>query len=230
MNFDVRKYKYKFLKLSMVLNVTALLLIIIFGLNLGIDFTGGAVFRYKIQNTELESSLVEENILQKFVDNNVTVSRVSTSDGYVTVQTGLVSSDVSTAINNAVDAEQATLDSFESVGSVIGSETIRKSIIALGLALVAVLLYIAYAFKDVPQPYSSFKFGASAIFAMVHDVLIVLGVFVILGKFAGVEIDLLFVTALLTIIGFSVHDTIVVFDRIRENLIKKGKGKSFENI
>lgn len=214
----------------MVLNVTALLLIIIFGLNLGIDFTGGAVFRYKIQNTELESSLVEENILQKFVDNNVTVSRVSTSDGYVTVQTGLVSSDVSTAINNAVDAEQATLDSFESVGSVIGSETIRKSIIALGLALVAVLLYIAYAFKDVPQPYSSFKFGASAIFAMVHDVLIVLGVFVILGKFAGVEIDLLFVTALLTIIGFSVHDTIVVFDRIRENLIKKGKGKSFEHI
>ncbi len=230
MNFDVSTYKYTFLKLSIVLNVIAIILIVIFGLKLGIDFTGGAIFRYKIQNTELDISLVEKNILQKFAENNVGVSRVSVSNGFVTVQTGLVSSELSTAINNSVDSEQVSLDSFESVGSVIGSETIRKSLIALGLALLAVLLYIAFAFKDIPQPYSSFKFGASAIFAMVHDVLIVLGFFVILGKQAGVEIDLLFVTALLTIIGFSVHDTIVVFDRIRENLIKKGKGKNFEKI
>ncbi len=230
MSFDVSKFKYKFLTLSIILNITAVLFILLFGLNLGIDFTGGAIFRYKVQNNELDISALKDSILKKFSENGISVLRSSIAEGYITVQTTLIDSTTSTAINSSVASGEVTLDSFESVGSVIGSEAIKKSLVALFMALGAVLFYIAFAFKDIPQPYSSFKFGASAIFAMFHDVLIVVGIFAFLGKFFGVETDLLFVTALLTIIGFSVHDTIVVFDRIRENLIKKGKGKSFEKI
>ena len=89
-----------------------------------------------------------------------------------------------------------------------------------------IVLYIAFSFRKVPKPTSSLRFGVAAVVALIHDVLLVIGVFAILGKFLGVEIDTMFVTALLTIIGFSVHDTIVVFDRIRENLLKNS-GKKF---
>lgn len=230
MNFDISKHKYTFLKLSIVLNILAVLFVVLFGLNLGIDFTGGAIFKYKIQNEAIDKSIIEANILGKFSEHNIEVSRSTVSDGYITIQTDLIDSNVSTAVNSSVDVTEARLDSFESVGAVLGAEAIKKSLLALVMALIAVLFYIAFAFKDIPQPYSSFKFGASALFAMFHDVLIVVGVFAFLGKFLGVEIDLLFVTALLTIIGFSVHDTIVVFDRIRENLMTKGYGKGFEKL
>ncbi|MBI4099658.1 protein translocase subunit SecF [Candidatus Microgenomates bacterium] len=108
----------------------------------------------------------------------------------------------------------------ETVGPVIGKETTANAIYSVGLASLAIILYIAYAFRGIPKPYSSWKFGVAAVVALLHDVLVVVGVFSLLGHFAGVQVDALFVTALLTVIGFSVHDTIVVFDRIRENLRK----------
>ncbi|KKQ07503.1 MAG: Protein translocase subunit SecF [Candidatus Daviesbacteria bacterium GW2011_GWB1_36_5] len=92
-----------------------------------------------------------------------------------------------------------------------------------------IVLYITYSFRNIPKPTSSFRFGIAAIAALIHDVLVVVGIFAILGHFFNVEIDVLFVTALLTIIGFSVHDTIVVFDRIRENL-PKNLSKKFEAV
>lgn len=108
----------------------------------------------------------------------------------------------------------------ENVGPVIGQELEKKALLAVLVASVVIVLYIAYSFRKVPKPTSSWRFGVAAIVALVHDILMVVGVFAILGHFMGVEIDTLFVTALLTVIGFSVHDTIVVFDRIRENLLK----------
>jgi len=110
--------------------------------------------------------------------------------------------------------------SSETVGPVIGAETTQKAVGAVGAASLAIILYIAYAFREIPKPYSPWKFGICAVVALIHDVLVVVGMFSLLGHFYNVEIDSLFVTALLTIIGFSVHDTIVVFDRIRENLSK----------
>ncbi len=107
---------------------------------------------------------------------------------------------------------------YETVGPTISKDLIRKAIIALSLAIIAIVLYIAWAFRSVPKPMSSWKFGLSAIVALVHDVLIIVGLFSILGHFLHVEIDNLFITALLTTLGFSVHDTIVVFDRVRENI------------
>lgn len=108
----------------------------------------------------------------------------------------------------------------ETVGPIVGKETTENAIKSVGVASLAIILYIAYAFREIPKPYSPWKFGISAVVALLHDVFVVVGIFSLLGHFYGVQVDSLFVTALLTIIGFSVHDTIVVFDRIRENLNK----------
>lgn len=118
---------------------------------------------------------------------------------------------------------------FETVGPVVGAELTRKALMAVGVASLFIIIYIAWAFRKIPKPYSSWKFGASAVIALLHDAVLVLGLFSIFGHFFKVEIDSLFVTALLTVIGFSVHDTIVVFDRVRENLPKMPKS-SFEEI
>ncbi|MBI3888104.1 hypothetical protein HY310_03495 [Candidatus Microgenomates bacterium] len=117
-----------------------------------------------------------------------------------------------------------TFSSFETVGPVIGRELTLNSVKAVGLASLAIILYIAYAFREITKPYSPWKWGVSAVVALLHDVLVVIGIFSLLGHFYKVEIDALFVTALLTVIGFSVHDTIVVFDRIREMLKKGDRG------
>jgi preprotein translocase subunit SecF len=118
--------------------------------------------------------------------------------------------------------------SFDSVGPTVSRDIARNAILSLLLASLAIVLYIAYAFRNAPPPVSPWSFGVMAIVALLHDALFVLGVFSLLGHFFGIEIDALFVTAILTVIGFSVHDTIVVFDRIRENL-RRQKGE-FETI
>ncbi|MEK7123650.1 MAG: protein translocase subunit SecF, partial [Patescibacteria group bacterium] len=117
---------------------------------------------------------------------------------------------------------------FESIGPTIGAELKRKAIFAIILAAALIILYIAWAFRKVSWPVSSWKYGVCAILALIHDVTIPTGVFSLLGHYRGVEVDGLFITALLTILGFSVHDTIVVFDRVRENL-KNAPKERFED-
>ena len=119
---------------------------------------------------------------------------------------------------------------FTTIGPTIGSTMKEKALIALGVALITIVFYIAFAFRKIPKSVSPWRFGLTAIVALVHDVLITLGIFVVLGSVLGVEIDALFVTALLTIMGFSVHDTIVTFDRIRENLRHQKAGEAFEEV
>lgn len=118
--------------------------------------------------------------------------------------------------------------SFDSIGPTVSSTIARNAIISLIVVSAAIVLYIAWAFRNAPPPVSPWSFGFMAIASLLHDALFVLGVFSLLGHFLGVEVDALFVTAILTVIGFSVHDTIVVFDRIRENL-RRDKG-SFETV
>ena len=109
---------------------------------------------------------------------------------------------------------------METVGPTISKELAHKALAAVGVSILGILIYITWAFRKIPKPTSSVAFGICTVIALVHDVIVVVGIFAILGHFKGIEIDSLFITALLTVIGFSVHDTIVVFDRIRENLIK----------
>jgi preprotein translocase subunit SecF len=117
-----------------------------------------------------------------------------------------------------------------SVSPVFAKTFKTRAFTAIGFASVAIVLYIAFAFRKVSKGIQSWKLGVSAIIALIHDVVITIGVFAVLGRFLGVEVDALFITALLTIMGFSVHDTIVVFDRVRENLINKSHDQTLETI
>ncbi|HAN14097.1 MAG TPA: protein translocase subunit SecF [Chloroflexi bacterium] len=119
-----------------------------------------------------------------------------------------------------------TEDRFESVGPVIGRETATHAFLAVLGASVLILFYLSYAFRQVPNPW---RYGACAVFALLHDVVLVVGLWSILGKLFGLEVDALFVTAILTVVGFSVHDTIVVFDRVREN-VSRFPGELFERV
>jgi preprotein translocase subunit SecF len=133
------------------------------------------------------------------------------------------------AVSNALKAAfgEVTRERLETVGPTVSQESTRSAFIAVLGASLVILLYLTWAFREAPHP---FRYGVCAILAMLHDVLVVLGVASILGTFFGLEVDALFLTALLTILSFSVHDTIVVFDRIRENLINRRPGENFDDI
>ena len=122
----------------------------------------------------------------------------------------------------------AEITRTEFISSLISSELRNKTFGALVLAIVGIIIYIAWAFRKVSYPVKSWKYGLAAIIALAHDILITVGVFVILGKYLGVEVGVSFIAALLTILGYSVNDTIVVFDRIRENLLRAGSKENFE--
>lgn len=150
-----------------------------------------------------------------------------TSDGTLIIRTSLLSEEGhQKALKTLQDAFQKdgnvlTENRFEMVGPSVSSQLRQRSIWAIILVCIGILAYIAYAFRVVSRPVASWKFGALAILAMLHDVLLVIGVFAFLGHYFGVEIDTAFVVAVLTILGFSVHDTIVVYDRIREKLLHR---------
>lgn len=221
------KHKITYLVISALILVPGLVFLFINGLNLSVDFTGGSVFRY--QKSE---SLTEETASVTFKEIGLEVEGVRSENDEIIIRTKPVDSEKINEIKSQIGDKlnNPSLLSFETVGPTVGKETTKNALVALTWASVGILLYIAYAFRNVPKPYSSFRFGASAIIAMLHDAFAVVGVFSILGYFLKVEIDALFITALLTIVGFSVHDTIVVFDRIRENLSKLPTSWSFEAV
>ncbi|MEX2314278.1 MAG: protein translocase subunit SecF, partial [Thermomicrobiales bacterium] len=204
--------------ISAIAIVPGLLSLAVNGLNLGIDFTGGTSWELEMQqavNTEEVREVLDENgypdsVVQISDDTTVLIRMKELTEG----------SPEKTAIESAFRerfGEYRELQ-IETVGPTVGEEIRNRAVIAVMLASLGVLAYIAYAFRKTQAP---FRYGACAIVAMLHDVVFVLGLFSILGWVANVEVDALFVTAILTIMGFSVHDTIVVFDRIRENQLRK---------
>lgn len=213
------KFKLLFFVLSTLIILPGLFYLFKFGLKLGIDFTGGSLLEYRF-----EKQINKDQIKSYGV---VTDSGANT----FIIRTKPVEHD---KLNDLKKELRERFGNFEirreeNVGPVIGNELKQKALIALFVACFVIVLYITFSFRKVPKPASSFRFGIAAILALVHDVLVVVGLFAIFGKVFNVEIDILFVTALLTIIGFSVHDTIVVFDRIRENL-PKYLSKNFEYV
>ena len=195
--------------------------LLLYGLRLGIDFTGGSLL--EIKKTEVIS---QEDIRKIVTDSGVEISTIQDSDSSYLVKTKALEGDQSRKIEEGLKAKDpgAVVVRVETVGPTIGQELLQKAILSLVVASLAIVIYIAWAFRHVSEPVASWKFGVAAIVALIHDVLVVVGLFSILGHFWHVEVDSLFVTALLTVIGFSVHDTIVVFDRIRENLRKRFPG------
>lgn len=211
---DWMAYRKVYFTVSSVLIVAGIVSLFTWGLKLGVDFTGGAVLEYKISgdfSTEDASGVLEKNGFE--------VSAIQTTgrDTYLFRMPPLDSGqkeEVKKAIQESFDGDIEELR-FETVGPAIGPELVKKTIYAITIAALGILLWVAIQFRSI-------KFGTSAILAMFHDTFILIGSFSLLGHFLDAEVDFLFVTALLTTLSFSVHDTIVVYDRIRESQSKHG--------
>jgi preprotein translocase subunit SecF len=206
--------------ISLLVIVPGLLSLLLFGLKLSIDFTGGSRITFLFPNKIIEKN--KSDITSSYLKEKVQIVSLQEGDKQVIIRTSPLPQKKHQIILNDLQKQIPGIkeDSFETVGPIIGSETTSNAVKGVSLAAVLIVLYIALAFRKVPKPASSWRFGVCAIIALLHDVLVVVGIFSLLGKYFNVEVDSLFVTALLTVIGFSVHDTIVVFDRIRENLQK----------
>lgn len=240
---NIIKHRKIWYAISGLLVVASIFSIFFFGLNLGIDFTGGSLLEIEYLNDRPENFVIKEKIspldlgnisLQPTGDNGLLIRSKDLSEEEHQLLLQALGNPVSKHLETGFPSE-ITETRFDSIGPVIGKELAQKSWVAMTLVLAMIIFYIAFAFRKVSaglsktgRGVSSFKYGLMAVVALIHDVAIPTGIFAILGKYFGAEIDILFITALLTILGFSVHDTIVVFDRVRENL-RKGIGENFEN-
>ncbi len=216
------------LSISAGLTIVSIIMLSMWGLKLGIDFTGGSILEAKFLQERPSVTQVEEKLADLKL-NSLTVQPVENDRIILRFQE--TSEDVHQAVVKKLQdfapvptdkkkAREAAIDElrFEAVGPSVGQELQRKSIYAILAVLIAISSYIAWAFRKVSRPVSSWKYGAATLISLFHDVMIVLGLFAALGHFHGVEVNTTFIAAVLTVLGFSVHDTIVVFDRIRENL------------
>ncbi len=214
----IQKSKYWFV-ISGLLMILSITFIAIFGLRLGIDYRGGTVLEFQSANSDRVA--LSEEVLK---DKSITSYQIKEgSNNLVILKLPILTNQEHIDLNTSLKTKLSDFSetSYDSVGATISKDLINKSIWAVVLASLGIILYIAYAFRKVPKPLSSWRFGASAVIAIIHDLLITTGFVALIGHFVTwMEVDALFITALLTIMGFSVHDTIVVYDRLRENYFK----------
>lgn len=195
----------------------SLILTAILGLNFGIDFTGGALTEVSYSERP-EKEIIEARL--KTLPIGVFSLRATREDSYI-LRTRDLEEAERIAVNNALSLGETVpmnIERFNSIGPIIGEELKNKALFAMVTVMLAIIFFIALTFRHVSKPVSSFKYGMIAIVALLHDIILPIGLFAILGQFFGAEVDVLFVMALLAILGYSVNDTIVVFDRVRENL------------
>jgi preprotein translocase subunit SecF len=221
--FIVNNRKFFFI-LSAVLVLGSIFSVWKYGFNLGIDFKGGSILEVSYAETRPDFDSVKSEI-EKFELGNFVLS--PSGDKNYVLKTRELSPVEKVVVMSAFQKDPTNVakeERFNSLGPVVGEQLKNKALIAIGIVIVCIVLFITYAFRKVSRPVASWKYGLATIVALAHDVVIPTGIFVAWTHFHGGEIDLLFVTALLAILGYSVHDTIVVFDRVRENL-SLGTGK-----
>lgn len=269
----IKKTKLWF-SISGVLITISVISIFTFGLNLGIDFTGGSLMELKFtEQTSKENITQALNTAAKEINSGdlATISEATTAettledDQKILLETKAPEAVIEKEEPSMLDLETAqiveagesnfiiktkyltsethaqliaklneklpkfTESRFTTIGPVVGSTLLQKAIVALIIALIMIIFYVAFAFRRIPKEISPWRFGTSAIIGVVHDVVIVIGIFAILGQFLHVEIDALFITALLTVIGYSVNDTIVIMDRLREKILHNSTNSFAEN-
>ena len=220
------KNKRIFISISIVLVLLSIVSLFVFGFRIGIDFKGGALVEvvYKT-NRPAQSDL---DAVFKALDFGSVLIQPTGELGYIVKSLDLNEAQHSLLLKTLSQDGKSPLEekNFNSIGPSVGRELTRKAIIAIVLVSLAIILFIAFAFRKISRPVSSWKYGLIAVVSLLHDVIIPIGLFTILSRFYGAEVDTLFVVAVLTILGLSVSDTIVIFDRIRENLRNK-TGNSF---
>jgi preprotein translocase subunit SecF len=232
------KYRKIFYAISGLLMIGSVIAMFVWGFNPGIDFKGGSIVEVEYTKSDLKcqiSDCIKDVIMPAldkagFGDASV---RTTENQGLIVKTKALTNTDHEKLLEALKSYGTFNEKRFDSIGPVLGAEALSKSLLSIILVLLAIVVFITFAFRKVSQPVASWKYGLITIFALFHDVLVPTGVFVALGHFYGFEVDTLFVTAILVILGFSVHDTIVVFDRVRENLkhanLSKGK-TTFEEV
>ena len=222
----LKYYKFWFTVSGLIL-LFGIISLSLYGLRLGIDFKGGSLIELKFSQPYDLNKV--RTALGAAGEKNYQLQTSSAND--LIIRTENIDQTVHNRILEYISGSAGSFQElqFNSIGPVIGNELKKDAVYQLILVSLGIVLYIGYAFRRVAKPVTSWRFGWSAVIALFHDLLFVLGIFSLLGHFKGVEVDSLFVTAMLTVLGFSVHDTIVVFDRIRENL-KAYAGQSIEFI
>jgi len=213
--------KKTFVLISISLMIISIIALSVFGLKLGIDFKGGALSEVSYPGGRPAVELIQEQVAT--LDIGEVLVQPTEDDSFLIKTKDLTEEErlalfASLTLDNEYPLEEK---SFTSIGPSVGRELTKKAILALIIVSFAIILFIAYIFRKVSKPVSSWKYGLIAIFALAHDVLLTAGFFSILSHFTGAEAGTLFVVALLTVLGLSVNDTIVVFDRVRENLTEK---------
>jgi len=212
---DIVGKRFWFLLISGALALICIILLATFGLELGIDFSSGSIltasFEQEVDQDQLERELAGLGYISANIERN--------PEGDFLISTVELTTKEKAQLKESLAAKFGTINEkgFENVDPVIAKETARIAAIAIAIAAVGILLYITWAFRRMPSP---FRYGTCGILALVFNVLIVLGVFAVLGAVLGWGINLMFITGILAVIGYSVNNTVVIFDRIRENLIK----------
>ena len=219
---DIVNKRNWFFLVSILLLVPGIISMLAFGFRLGIDFSSGTVMTLRFSQAVDQSALRQQMGQLGYPD--ATIQK--TSEGDFLVRTRDINSDQKIALIDGLKKGlnlEVTIRDFSTVSPLVASEVARNAAIAVGVASLFMILYIAFAFRHMPSP---FKWGLSAVIALLHDVLIVMGIFSILGWLIGYQVDSMFITAMLTIVGFAINNTCVVYDRIREN-VRKGISKDF---
>jgi preprotein translocase subunit SecF len=221
------KYKNIFLALTALAIVGCVAVIAVYGLQPSIEFTGGSILELQYTGTVPSSDAIKNSIKDLNLK-DVSVYTVGT-DG-ISLRTETLSQDTHAKLLDDLKKTGTVEEkSFETIGPVVGNEIKSRTQLLVVVSLLAMLVYIAIAFKNVPGPVSSWKYGLASFVILAHDVLVPLGVFAIMGKIYGAQITVPVITALLTVVGYAINNVIVVYDRIRENLTRDRKA-TFEEI
>lgn len=229
---SIIKHSRKWYGISGVLLVCAVVGLVMFGLKPSIDFTGGSILEVMYTDTVPDKDFVSATVQNAGIEN--AEIRGTGEAGYI-IKSQTIDDTTKNSIVTAlaVDEVPPSVERFNTIGPTLGSELKSKAVVSLLVVIILIVLFIAYTFRSVSKPVSSWKYGFVAIIALVHDIVITLGVFAFTGHYLGMEVDTLFITALLVILGYSINDTIVVLDRVRENLRDKNddvRKKNFVSI
>lgn len=216
------KYSKVWYAVSIITMILALSVTIKWGLKFGIDFTGGSLLELTFGNNRPTTEQLQENLRGLSLKDNIL--QKSGDDKFI-IRTNFLTEEqhqnlLKVVRENYGGSDNVKEDRFETIGSAVSDTLRQRAVWAIIMVNIGIILYVGYAFRKVSRPIASWKYGTLAIVALLHDLLVVIGVFAVLGHFWGVEVETDFVVALLTVLGFSVTDTIVVYDRIRENLTR----------
>lgn len=225
--FELIKNRNIFIGISSVFIVASIACVIVFGLTPGTDLVGGTRWQMRFLDGAVNVSAIQETLKGVGAETLVTIN----DEGIITIRLGAIDEPAHAAYRTALE----TLGKFEelnfsSIGPTVGAELQKKAWNAILFVLIGISLYIAWAFRKVSAPVKSWKYGIVTLVTLFHDVAIPTGLLAILGAWKGIEVDTNFIVALLVVMGFSVHDTIVVFDRIRENLLHRAGKIDFADV